>query len=405
MSKSNEVAFFDAFPVYNDESIESVTHDDVLDLIRSNENIMFLNTYTKLSEENLKAKIKMIKKINNIYRTKESFDNLVESREGVISAAVKLFIESIKFIVKVIIMIIKIIAKLFVKLVTFPFRALHKELIYRTYMQRKKARSKSRESYDYSIEKELDPHRPTKPTGSQAGSDKEIADINKFLDYNMEQLVQKMMKSENQDIKNLFYGIFTPSEETINLKGINVIGTNICKSFDVINADINRYIVDSAHHADKGREDDQRMQNESNNLSKELNSTNLKIFDGVDIKPKTWTNQVTCARRIVDYMVVPEHVPNMGKLMAEMGNMIKSKRGSMEQQQKTLEQIAKKAESNPNVDKSTVEAVRGISKGIGRVNSVFMCYSDVSRTFVTCYSKFKENEGDYKQRSAVNKKY
>lgn len=394
MSKSNEVAFFDAFPVYNDESIESITHDDVLDLIRSNENLMFLDTYTKLSEENLKAKIKMIKKINSVYHTRESFDNLAESREGVIGAAVKLFVESIKFIIKIIAMIIKTIAKLFVKLITFPFRALNKEIIYRTYMQRKKARAKARESYDYSIEKELDPHRSTKP-----------ADINKFLDYNMEQLIQKLMKSENQDIKNLFYGIFTPSEETINLKGINTIGTNICKSFDVVNVDINRYIVDSAHHADKGSGDDQRMQNESNNLSKELNSTNLKIFDGVDIKPKAWTNQVTCARRIVDYMVVPEHVPNMGKLMAEMGNMVNSKRGSMEQQQKTLEQIVKKAESNPNVDKSTAEAVRGISKEIGRVNSVFMGYSDVTRTFVICYSKFKENEGDYKQRSAVNKKY
>ena len=402
MNKTNEIAFFDAFPVYNDESIESITHEDILDLIKSHENLMFLDTYVKLSEDNLKSKIKMIKKINNVYHTRESFDDFSESREGVVGAAVKLFIESIKFIIKIIVMIIKCIAKLFVKLITFPFRALHKELIYKTYMQRKKARSK--ESYDYSIEKDIDPHRPTKPT-AQSFNDKEIADINKYLDYNMEQLVQKLMKSENQDIKNLFYGIFTPSEDTINLKGISTIGSNICKAFDVVNADINRYITNSSHNVDRGHEDDQRMQNESNNLNKELNSMNLKIFEGVDIKPKAWTNQVTCARRIVDYMVVPEHVPNMGKLMSEMGNMIKSKRGSMEQQQKTLEGIIKKAESNPNVDKSTVESVRGISKGIGRVNSVFMCYGDVSRTFITCYSKFKENEGDYKQRSTVNKKY
>ena len=404
MSKSNEVAFFDAFPVYNDESIESITHDDVLDLIRSNENLMFLDTYTKLSEENLKAKIKMIKKINSIYHTRESFDNLTESREGVIGAAVKLFVESIKFIVRIIVMIIKTIAKLFVKLVTFPFKALSKELIYRTYMQRKKARA--RESYDYSIERELDPHRPTKPMGPQAGSDKEIADINKFLDFHVEHdIVERCIKSDNPDAKNIFNASFKKSEEAIDIKSMRTIGSNICKAFDTVNGDINRYITDSAHNSDRGHEDNQHIQNESNNLNRELNSMNLKIFEGVDITPKNWTNQVTCARRIVDCMVNPKFVDIIGKFFGEIGNILKSKRGSMEQQQKTLEGIIKKAESNPNVDKSTVESARGISKGIGRVNDVFMCFSNICRTFVTCYSKFKENEGDYKQRSAVNKKY
>jgi hypothetical protein len=151
----------------------------------------------------------------------------------------------------------------------------------------------------------------------------------------------------------------------------------------------------------RSKEDDQRLQNEGGNIQSELE--NIKLFEGVDISPKTWSNEVTCARRIVDYIVFPDHIDNLGKLTNETGTMIKDKQGSIEKTQKELEQLEKLAQQQNNVEKSTIDTIKGISKGMSRVNTVFMCYGDLSRTLTTCLSKFQTHKNDYKERSGGGK--
>ena len=179
-----EVNFLNAFPdrVFSNNVDSEITREDFLDIVETKENLLFYDYYTKLQYDNIKSKVKMIKKINNIYRTNESYD-ISESREGVVGSLVKLFIEIVKFIIKVIGMIIKGIFKFFVNLfIKHPIRRINEKRVYKAYLQRKKAHGA--ESYDYSTERdEPQPHRPTKPTGPAEGNDKEIANINKFMDY------------------------------------------------------------------------------------------------------------------------------------------------------------------------------------------------------------------------------
>jgi hypothetical protein len=397
------ISYLEVFPEAKDSisSIEGVTSDDILDLIQTNENLKILDLYNKLECKNIKNKLQMLKKINNIYRTSESLNMYYEqSAEGVVGGLFKIFWETIKFIAKVIKIIIKTIVGVFWKIITFPFRAIHKDLVYKCHMHRKKHRSK--ESYDYSTERdEPQPHRPTKPNGPQEGSDKEIADINKFLDYTMQQYVSKVMKSDNKDIKNLFYAIFNPSKETLNLKAINTIGINICKAFDKTGSNINRFITNGNMHVNRSREDDQGVQKEGNNVAAELQE--IKLFEGVDISPKNWTNEVTCSRRAVDFIVDPQNIDKVIKLTSENSNIIKDKRGIMEKNQKELDNMLAKADQNKNVEQETVNTIKRISHEIGRTNSVFMCFGDFSKTIVTCLSKFKEHKEDYKERKGGGK--
>ena len=401
-----EVNFLNAFPdrVFSNNVDSEITREDFLDIVETKENLLFYDYYTKLQYDNIKSKVKMIKKINNIYRTNESYD-ISESREGVVGSLVKLFIEIVKFIIKVIGMIIKGIFKFFVNLfIKHPIRRINEKRVYKAYLQRKKAHGT--ESYDYSTERdEPQPHRPTKPTGPVEGNDKEIADINKFMDYNMEQLVSKMMENESKDIQNMFNAIFIPNKETLNLGGINTIGTNICKAFDKFSSDTQRLATNFASHVnrDKSKEDDQSIQNEGKNISNDMNSKEFSIFNGVDISKKNWSNKVTCARRTVDYIVAPGNTQKVMKTMGEMSNMVKDKRGAMDQQQKLLEGILQKAEKQQNVEKETVNVVKGVSNFISRINKCFMCFGDIAKTLHTLLSKFEDNKDDYKERTGPGK--
>ena len=370
------ISYLEVFPEAKDSisSIEGVTSDDILDLIQTNENLKILDLYNKLECKNIKSKLQMLKKINNIYRTSESLNMYYEqSAEGVVGGLFKIFWEAIKFIAKVIKIIIKTIVGVFWKIITFPFRAIHKDLVYKCHMHRKKHRSK--ESYDYSTERD-EPQQPHE----QQGSDNEIANINKFLNNTMLQYVSKVMKSNNKDIKNLFYAIFNPSKETLNLKAINTISINICKAIDKIGSNINRFITNG-------------NQKEGNNNDSELQE--IKLFDGVDISPKNWANEEVCSERAVDFIVDPQNIDKVIKLTSENSNMIKEKRGIMEKNQKELDNILAKADQNKNVEQETVNTIKRISHEISRTNSVFMCFGDFSKTIVTCLSKFRgHNDGE-----------
>lgn len=401
------INFLDAFPtkIYDSYPDSEITREDWLDVINSQEECLFYDFYAKCQYENLKSKVKMIKNINKIYKTSESYD-ISESREGVIGSLVKIFVETVKFIIKIIGIALKAIFNFFVNtFIKKPLRRLDEKRVYRAYQQRKKARS--RENYDYySLEAdEPRPHNPTKPRGPQEGNDKEIADINKFLDYTMEQLVTKMMKSESKDIKNMFNGIFIPNKDTLNLGAINTIGTNICKKFDKVSADTNRFCTNIKSHLnrDKSHEDDQSLQKEGGDIEKTMNSEEFSLFEGVDISEKKWSNHVTCARRTVDYIVAPGNTQKVVKLMGEMSNLVKEKRGAMDQQHKALEQILQIAEKQQNIEKETVNTVKGIANGISRINKCFMCFGDISQTLHKCVSKFESHRSDFKERSGGGK--
>ena len=71
-----EVNFLNAFPdrVFNNNVDSEITREDFLDIVETKENLLFYDYYTKLQYDNIKSKVKMIKKINNIYKTNESYD-------------------------------------------------------------------------------------------------------------------------------------------------------------------------------------------------------------------------------------------------------------------------------------------------------------------------------------------
>ena len=389
------INFLKAFPtrIYDNPDSE-ITREDFIDVIESKENILFYDYYTKLQYENVKTKMKMMKKINSVYKTGESYD-YSESREGIVSGLIKIFVETIKFIVKIAGIIIKGIFKFFVNLfIKKPLRRLDEKRVYKAYLQRKKARSSENYNY-YSLEKDLDPHRPTGPS---------IADINKYMDYHVGEVIGKIFGSENKNVRKLSNAIFHANKnDTICVENVIKFGKNACKVSEEISKDTNRFITNEKSHMnrDKSHEDDHNLQDEGKNINDKFNSKEFSLFDGIDTSEQKWSNEKTCARRIVDFMV--EFPMKIIKVFSEVSQLLKGQSGVMDKLKNSLETILQNSEKTKNIEKETVNVTKAIANNISNLNKCFMCFGDISRVIHDCLSKFEEHKEDYKERTGSGK--
>lgn len=359
-------------------------------VVRSSEEIHFMNTFLKVSQDNAATKLKMVKKLEKVYgnsifidsdsiKSSESINGVpLYSSEGLIGAIVGLVGAIVKAIGAVIGFFVNLIFKIFIK---HPIKRLDEKRVYAMYKYRKKHKH-GKESLDQSIE-DNPPNIKNKnheeQNGDGDGGD-EIGDFEKEcqeLDNKLHDRLKKTcasFKNANDMSKQMFLStIYTPRPDFGKMNNLGDTVTNRASTIDtevstILNgvANNNKEVVGKLKEFEKGNAE------YVNHLKKELSDTKIKEIPSNE---KEVDNQIEI---ILFNISEPSIMKNMFEFTRRNSERANKLKGILPKIKANSEKLLNTLKSKENVPEELKSGVQSVSKSVQGFQAQSMAYWKIS---------------------------